>query len=148
MAYEKNKHLANIKKWNLDLSKLKDGVYYGYIYAPKDLKEFTGFKEHFGFEIKEVRGQLNFYGCTSLTSIPNLPETIGGNLSFYNRTSLTSISNLPDYVGGYLSFWECESLTSISKMPSVVKGFIYTEDCPFFENLTEEEIREKYSISY
>ncbi len=56
MAYLKNKHLANIKKWNLDLSKYKDGVYHFDINAPKDLKEFKGFEELFGFEIKEVIG--------------------------------------------------------------------------------------------
>ncbi len=124
MAYLKNKYLANIKKWKLDLSKYKDGFYYEHIEVPGDIKEFKGFKELFGFEIKEVRWGLHFYECTSLTSI----------------------SNLPEYVGGNLSFAYCTSLTSVSKMPSVVKDNIFTRDCPFFENLTEDQIRKKYGV--
>ncbi len=147
MAYLKNKHLANIKKWNLDLSKLKDEVYKGYIVAPKDIKEFKGFEELFGFEIKEITGYLSFWNCTSLTSVSNLPDCVGYNLSFHECTSLTSVSNLPDCVGGYLNFYKCTSLTSIGKMPSVVKGGIYTGNCPFFEGMTEQQIREKYNTS-
>ncbi len=124
MAYLKNKHLANIKKWEIDLSEYKDGVYDTYIEAPEDINEFRGFKETFGFEIKEGKGHLSFYNCKSLTSVSNLPEKIEG----------------------WLSFDVCTSLTSISKMPSVVKGHIYTTKCPFFENLTELQIREKYGI--
>ncbi len=124
MAYLKNKHLANIKKWKLDLSKLKGGVYYGDIEAPEDIKEFRGFKETFGFEIKEVRRGLHFDECTSLTSV----------------------SNLPEWVSGILSFYGCTSLTSILKMPSVVKDNIFKKGCPFFENLTEYQIRKKYGI--
>ncbi len=168
MAYLKNKHLANIKKWNLDLSKYKDGVYYRDIYVPKNIQEFRGFKETFGFEIKEVRWRLYFYKCTSLTSISNLPESIGWSLSFEgctsltsvsnlpkkigwildldDCTSLTSVSNLPEHIGGDLYFNECTSLTSILKMPSVVKGSIYTYGCPLFEDMEEKEIREKYGI--
>ncbi len=146
MAYLKNKHLANIKKWNLDLSKYKDGVYDGTIYVPYDIKEFSGFKETFGFEIKEVRWGLYFDECIYLTSVSNLPEKIGWFLYLENCTSLTSISNLPEYVGSDLYFYYCDSLTFIEKMPSVVKDKIYTSRCPFFENLTEEEIREKYGI--
>ncbi len=169
MAYLKNKHLANIKKWELDLSKYEDEFYYGYLQAPKDIKEFKGFEELFGFEIKEVRGSLSFRQCTSLTSVSNLPDRVGG-LDFDFCTSLTSISNLPDYVGSYLDFEgckhltflpnlpeiiegvlyfnECTSLTSIEKMPSVVKKIIHTRDCPLFESMNEKEIREKYGISY
>ncbi len=78
MAYEKNKHLANIKKWNLDLSKYKDGVYEGYIEAPKDLEEFNGFEELFGFEIKEAKRSLSFFDCTSLTSIVKITSVVKG----------------------------------------------------------------------
>ncbi len=170
MAYEKNKHLANIKKWKLDLSEYKDGVYDGDIEAPTDIKEFNGFEELFGFKIKEVNGYLTFYECKSLTSVSNLPDYVGGHLSFSGCTSLTSVSNLPEYVGGslsfflckslnsisnlpervggYLSFLYCISLTSVSKIPSVVKENIYTNtrECPFFEGMDEEQIREKYGI--
>ncbi len=168
MAYEKNKHLANIKKWKLDLSEYNDGVYEGDIYVPLDIKEFKGFKELFGFEIKEVKGNLNFNlcesltsvsnlpeyvegflsfdYCKSLTSISNLPETIGRSLSFENCKSLTSIPNLPKTIGRDLSFADCTSLTSIGKMPSVVKDNIFKRGCPFFENLTEYQIRKKYGI--
>ncbi len=168
MAYLKNKHLANIKKWNLDLSKYNGGVYNDVLRVPHDLEEFRGFKELFGFEIKEVKGSLFFWNCTSLTSISNLPEIVGGhltfaecnsltsipdlpeyvegNLDFEVCTSLTSVSNFPDYVGGYLNFYKCTSLTSIGKMPSVVKGGIYTGKCPFFEGMNEAQIREKYGI--
>ncbi len=168
MAYLKNKHLANIKKWNIDLSKMKDGVYDDSIEVPKDIKEFKGFDELFGFEIKEVKGSLNFSRCTSLTSVSNLPshinislflnhcksltsvsnlpKKIGWSFVFSHCTSLTSISNLPDYVGGYFSFYGCISLTSISKMPSVVQANIYTEDCPFFEGMNENQIRKKYNM--
>ncbi len=168
MAYLKNKHLANIKKWNLDLSLYNDGVYKRYIEAPKDIKEFKGFKELFGFEIKGVEGGLYFNECSSLTSVSNLPEKIKMSLDFryckslisvsnfpekinegLNFTgcfSLTSISNLPKKIVGGLSLLECTSLTSISKMPSVVKGFIFTYGCPLFEGMDEEQIREKYGI--
>ncbi len=146
MAYEKNKHLANIKKWKLDLSLLYESIYYGDINAPIDIKEFKGFKELCGFEIKEVKGSLNFRNCTSLTSVSNFPECIGGSLNFRNCTSLLLVSNLPECIGGYLSFFECTSLTSILKMPSVVKDNIFTRGCPFFENLAEDQIREKYGI--
>ncbi len=124
MAYEKNKYLANLKKWNLDLSKYKDGFYYGYLQAPKDIKEFKGFKKLFGFEINLIEGSLDFGVCTSLTSL----------------------SNLPEYIGESLDFWKCTSLISISKIPSVVKNSIYTKDCPFFEGMTEKQIRKKYGI--
>ncbi len=146
MAYLKNKYLANIKKWNIDLSKMKDGVYENSIEVPYYIKEFRGFKELFGFGIKEVKYVLYFRECTSLTSVSNLPECIGGSLNFRNCTSLLLVSNLPECIGGYLSFFECTSLTSISKMPSVVKGNIYTKDCPFFEGMSEEQIRKKYGI--
>ncbi len=163
------KEIPPLEKWGIDLSKYKDGVYDGRIIVPKDVKEFKGFEELFGFEIKEVRGFLSFYDCTSLTSVSNLPEYIGGHLSFEDCTSLSSVSNLPktihdglsfdgctaltsfpdlpEYVGGHLSFWGCFSLTSVSKMPSVVKGIIYTEECPFFEEMNEKQIRQKYNIS-
>ncbi len=141
------RELTVLEKWKIDLSKLKDGVYDGDIEAPEDIKEFRGFKELFGFDIKEVQGYLSFYGCISLTSVSNLPEKIGGSLSFRNCTILTSLPDLPEYVGDYLDFEECTSLTSISKMPSFVGNTIYTYKCPFFENLTEEQIREKYNIS-
>ncbi len=124
MAYEKNKHLANIKKWNINLSKYKDGVYDGSISVPNDINEFKGFKELFGFEIKEVRGFLSFYDCTSLTCVSNLPKKVNGYLSFYGCTSLNSISNLPEEVS--------ES--------------IFYEKCPFFEGMNEDQIREKYGI--
>ncbi len=124
MAYLKNKHLANIKKWNLDLSKYKDGVYYRDIYVLKNIQEFRGFKETFGFEIKEITGHLSFFDCKSLTSVSNLPEKIGGSLNL-------------DY---------CTSLTFIEKMPSVVKGSIYNYNCPFFEGMSELQIREKHGI--
>ncbi len=117
-------HNDNIKKWNINLSKYKDGVYDGSISVPNDINEFKGFKELFGFEIKEVNGYLSFYGCYSLTSV----------------------SNLPEYIGGHLSFRGCTSLTSIGKMPSVVKMGIITEDCPFFEGMDEEQVRKKYGI--
>ncbi len=168
MAYEKNKHLANIKKFKLDLSKLKDGVYHDHIYVLYGIKEFRGFKETFGFEIKELKGGLSFFECTSLTSVSNLPKKIGSSLRFYECTSLTSVSNLPEkigrslsfdyctsltslsnlpeHVGGYLNFNGCNSLTYIEKMPKYVEEYIYVEDCPFFENLTEAQIREKYGI--
>ncbi len=146
MAYLKNKHLAYIKKWNLDLSKYKDGVYDYYIKAPKDLKEFRGFKELFGFEIKEVIGYLSFYGCISLTSISNLPERVVRNLSFYDCTSLTCVSNLPKKVNGYLSFYGCTSLNSISNLPEEVSESIFYEKCPFFEGMNEAQIKEKYGI--
>ncbi len=129
MAYLKNKYLANIKKWNIDLSKYKDVVYYGYIYAPKDLKEFTGFKELFGFEIKEVRGDLTFDSCTSLTWVSNLPEYVGHNLSFYNCYSLTSVSNLPEYVGGELAFFKCLNLKNISNFPKIFTKSIILSHC-------------------
>ncbi len=125
MAYLKNKHLANIKKWNLDLSKYKDGVYHDHIYVPYDIKEFRGFKETFGFDINVIGGSLDFEGCKYLTTLPNLPEIIEGFL----------------YLDG------CTSLTFIEKMPSVVKDRIYTDECPFFENLTEKEIREKWNVA-
>ncbi len=124
MAYLKNKHLAYIKKFKLDLSKYKDGVYHDDIFVPYGIKEFKGFEELFGFEIKEVRWGLYFYKCTSLTSISNLPEKIGWDLSFNFSTSLISIS----------------------KMPSVVNGNIWVADCPFFEGMTEKQIRKKYNI--
>ncbi len=168
MAYLTNKYLANIKKWNINLSKYKDGVYEGYLQAPNDIKEFRGFEELFGFEIKELKGSLSFWNCTSLTSVSNLPRKIDDWLSFYYCISLTSVSNLPDCVGynlsfenckslkslpnlpqkieGCLDFESCTSLTSIGKMPSVVKDYIYTYVCPFFENLTEAQIRKKYGI--
>ncbi len=146
MAYLKNKHLANIKKFKLDLSKYKDGVYHDHIYVLYGIKEFRGFKETFGFEIKELKRGLYFSECNSLTSISNLPESVGWSLSFSDCTSLTSVSNFPDYVGGYLNFYKCTSLTSIGKMPSVVKGGIYTGKCPFFEGMNEAQIREKYGI--
>ncbi len=179
----------NIRKWKIDFDILSDGVYEGNIYIPKDITEFRGFKEPLGIEIKEIRRDLSFHRCTSLTSISNLPDFIGRSLDFDKCTSLTSISNLPKLLGGSLYFNECESLTSvsnlpekigrclsfykctslaslpilpenikglsfgyctsltsISKMPSVVKGFIYTGGCPFFENLTEDQIRKKYGI--
>ncbi len=146
MAYLKNKHLANIKKWNIDLSKYNDGVYDGGIYVPEHLKEFNGFGELFGFEIKEVKGFLSFYGCYSLTAVSNLPDYVGGWLSFIRCYSLTSVSNLPKTIGRDLSFADCTSLTSIGKMPSVIKGNIYTHECSFFEGMDEEQIREKYGI--
>ncbi len=158
-----------ISSWEIDVRKLKDGVYNGDTISPKDLKEFKGFEELFGFEIKKVKGDLTFDSCTSLTSVSNLPgyvgghltfaecksltsvsnfpEYVGNNLSFFNCKSLTSVSNLPEYVEDHLTFSGCASLTSIGKMPSVVKGYIYTAYCPFFEGMNEVQIRQKYNIS-
>ncbi len=185
------KELTVLEIWKIDLSKLKDGVYDGYIEVPQEITKFNGFEEELGLDIKEMNGGLyfincekltsisnlpekinwvlSFKNCTSLTSLPNLPETIGGDLNLQGCTSLTSISNfpeiigdclifdgctsltclpnLPEKVGGFLSFEGCTSLTSISKMPSVVNGDIFSEDCPFFEDMKDEEIREKYNIS-
>ncbi len=146
MAYLKNKHLANIKKWNLDLSKYKDGVYDYYIEAPKDIKEFNGFGELFGFEIKEITWGLDFDYCTSLTTVSKLPDFIGDDLDFKNCISLKSLPNLPEIIEGFLNFMSCTSLTSIGKMPSVVEGGIYNDKCPFFKGMDEEQIREKYGI--
>ncbi len=133
--------------WGINLYRYKDGVYDGNIYVPNDIKVFNGFEELFGFEMKEVKGHLSFSYCISLTSVSNLPENIKDFLSFYNCTSLTSVSNLPEKIGWNLSFNYCTSLTSIGKMPSVVQGSIYTENCPFFEGMNEEQIREKYNIT-
>ncbi len=155
--------------WNVDLSKYKDGVYEGSLYAPYGIKEFRGFKEELGFEIKEIKGYLSFFISTSLTSISNLPEKIGDYLSFEGCDNLVSVSNLPEYVGGILNFEDCTSLTSVSNLPryvgwdlsfrnctslnslpnipSVVKHWIYTRDCPFFEGMNEKQIRQKYNIS-
>ncbi len=146
MAYLKNKYFANIKKWKLDLSEYKDGVYEDNIEAPKDIKEFNGFEELFGFEIKEVKGSLSFSRCTSLTSVSNLPENIEYWISFFECTSLKSVSNLPDKIGGWLSFFGCTSLKFISKMPSIVEEDIYTQECQFFKCMGEAKIREKYGI--
>ncbi len=207
------REIPPLEKWGIDLSKLKDGVYDGRIIVPKDVKEFKGFEEELGLDIKEVEGSLLFYNCNdltsvsnlpeyvgeslsfwgchsltsvsnipeyvglnlnfgysellnsvsnlpeyvggtlsffrciSLTSLPNLPEKLEGFLSFEDCTSLTSISNLPDYIGGILDFSRCTSLTSISNIPTTVGIAIYSIDCPFFEGMTEEQIREKYNIS-
>ncbi len=113
-----------LKKWDIDMSKLKEGVYEGTIIAPRDIKEFKGFEELLGTEIKEIKGDLYFGGCESLTSIANLPERIEYNLDF-------------DY---------CKSLTTISKFPSFVGNTIFTYKCPFFEEMYERQIREKYNI--
>ncbi len=210
---DKNTSEYLLHYWKIDLSKIEDGVYNGDIYVPEDLKEFRGFKEELGLDIKEIGGYLSFNGCTSLTSVSNLPEYVGrdlsfkncksltsvsnlpekinmcldfryctslssvsnlpktihGDLSFDHCTSLTSVSNLPEIVGGFLSFNGCTSLTSVSNLPekigwslsfrncislmslpntpSEVKGDIYTHECPFFEGMTEEDIRKKYKIS-
>ncbi len=166
------REIPPLEKWNINLSKLKDGVYdnnYINIEIPKDIKEFRGFKEELGHDIKEIKGSLFFWYLNNLTLVSNLPEKITGMLSFNQSNSLTSVSNLPEYVGetlsfygckslkavsnlpkiigGSLSFRNCKSLTSIEKMPSVVVGSIYTAECPFFEGMTEEQIREKYNIT-
>ncbi len=164
------RELTLLEKWKINLSKFKDGIYEGDVYVPKDIKEFRGFKEELGLDIKEVRGYLdfrdctsltsisnlperiggflNFGGCISLTSISNLPETVGGSLNFRNCTSLTSFPDLPEYVGLSLSFEYCTSLNFISKMPSVVKENIYIDSCPFFEGMFTDQIRQKYGIGY
>ncbi len=205
--------LSNFENWSINISRLKNGTYYGnLVEAPKDIKEFRGFKELFGFEIERIGdGTLDFNGCTSLTSVsnlpewieydlsfegctslsvisnfpkyvghdldftgctslkslPNIPENIGGNLyftkctslksigritmvgwtlSFENCKSLKSVSNLPEYIRGNLSFNGCTSLKRIGNMPRVVKGRISTEDCPFFEGMSEKQIRQVYNI--
>ncbi len=122
---EKETKKHKIFKWGLLIEKkYKKGVYNGYLKAPKDIKEFNGFEKELGLDIKEVKGDLNFRECESLTSISNLPEIIEGDLSFS---------------------W-CTSLTSISKLPSIVDGYISTTHCPFFKGMDEEQIREKYGI--
>ncbi len=141
------RELTVLEKWDIDLSKLKDGIYNGNVHAPEDIKEFRGFEEELGFDIKEIKGYLSFAWCKRLTSISNLPDYMGYYLSFDSCTSLTSVSNLPEKIEGFLSFDSCTSLTSISKMPSFVENYIWTRNCPFFEGMTEEQIREKYNIS-
>ncbi len=165
---DKNSQEYKLFKWGMYIHRLKDDVYNGDIFAPKDIKEFKGFKEELGLDIKEVNGSLSFYECTSLTSISDFPKTIGRYLTFYGCTSLTSISdfpktigrdlsfegcdnlvsvsNLPEKIGGTLNFGECTSLISIPKMPSVVRGTIYTDYCPFFEGMTGDQTRLKYNI--
>ncbi len=141
------REIPPLEKWDIDLSKLKDGVYNDRIYAPYDIKEFKGFKEELGIDINVIKGDLDFNFSLWLTSISNLPETINGSLRFYECKKLKSMSNMPKYIGGYLNFYKCNSLTSIEKMPSVVNGDIYIYQCPFFEGMYEEQIREKYNIS-
>ncbi len=229
------KEIPLLEKWDIDLSQYKDGVYLESIQVPYDIKEFRGFKEELGLDIKQmnkglsfmlcksltsvsnlpqyiggflsfddcesltsvsnlpenikgglsfnyctsltslsnlpknigwnlsfrrctsltsvsnlpekINGSLIFSNCTSLTSVSNLPKEIGENIDFTFCTSLTSISNLPDFIGRSLDFYKCTSLTSISKMPSVIKNDIYTRDCPFFEGMSEGDIRNKYNIS-
>ncbi len=143
----KNSMEYKISLWGIDVSKLKDGVYDGEIIAPKGIKEFKGFEEELGLDIKEIKGNLYFIECESLTSVSNLPDYVGGSLDFSYCGSLTSISNLPEKIGSELFLYACVSLTSISKMPSVVNGDIYAGRCPFFGEMNEKQIRHKYNIS-
>ena len=60
-----------------------------------------------------------FDSCTSLTSVPNLPDSVTDmNYCFRGCKSLTSIPNLPDSVTSMFScFASCTSLTSIPNIP-------------------------------
>ncbi len=115
----------NLFEWNIDMDRFgENGEYTLNIDSPLNIKEFKGFEELFGFEIKEIKG----------------------GLYFDRRHSLTSVSNLPERIGGSLDFEYCTSLTSISDFPKLLEGVLYTEGCPFFEGMDEQQIREKYNI--
>ncbi len=96
----------------------------------------------------KLLGSLNFMGCENLEYIEKLPNlSLSGNLNFTDCKKIKRLPKLPELVDGNIVFSSCENLEHIEKMPSVVKGSIYTKNCPFFENLTELQIREKYNIS-
>ncbi len=144
---KKNKEYK-IFKWgiNLDYFRESDGIYNGDMVAPKDIVEFKGFKEELGLDIKNLRGNLDFDGCTSLTSISNLPEYVGGHLSFRSCENLKEMYDLPKTVAKSLSFSNCMSLKIISKLPSYIGYDIGVVGCPFFKKDTEHEIRKKHNI--
>ncbi len=113
-------------EWFIDSYRINSkGLYYGDIEVPKEIKNFVSFEEEINLYIQEIEGNLSFKGCTLLESIIDLPYKIFGNVSFV----------------------DCVSLKSIDIMPSTVSGSIDTKDCPFFEGMTEEQIRKKYNIS-
>ncbi len=133
MAYEKNKHLANIKKWKLDLSLLYESIYYGDINAPIDIKEFKGFKELCGFEISKLEGSLYFNEAKQLTSVSNLPSYIKISLSFTGCESLNIVFDLPEHIGEHLSFWNCKSLKTLIYSKSIYIGSnVLNKNCPYF----------------
>ncbi len=139
--------LSPLEKWKMDTYRLENGIFFGCISAPKDLKEFRGFKEELGLDIKEIRGYLQFERCEYLTSVSNLPETITGSLSFSKCNSLTSISNLPQYVGGfYIS--DCDNLESIPEMPDFIDGILNISRCGSLKHVSvfPEKITSRISI--
>ncbi len=137
-----------IDDWDINPDNLIDGVYEGDIcIISKNIKEFKGFEEEIGLDIKEVKGGLYFNHCQSLTSVSNLPEKINGSLIFSNCTSLTSVSNLPKEIGENLDFTFCASLTYVSNMPEYIGGFLdIGRTCPFFEGMSEDTLRNMYNI--
>ncbi len=135
---DKNSSEYKIYKFNIKLELLNDGVYRGNIIAPKDLKEFRGFKEELGLDIKEVQGNLEFFRCKDLTSVSNLPKKIGWSLYFSECRNLTSVSNLPEKIGSNLCFDNCDKLKSILDMSVTHIGkLLHFYRCPSLESLPD-----------
>ena len=82
-----------------------------------------------------IRGNLSLRGCTSLTSLKHIPQTIKGNLSLARCTSLKSLEHIPQTIRGNLSFRGCTSLTSLEHIPQTIKGSLFLTDCTSLTSL-------------
>jgi hypothetical protein len=84
-------------------------------------------------------GDYAFIGCTSLTSLQGLPDTLTsiGGYAFRGCTSLTSLQGLPDTLTsiGYEAFRDCTSLTSIGDgfRPDCAVEQIAFSNCPLLQ---------------
>ena len=85
-----------------------------------------------------VSGDLDLFGCNSLTSLPNGLQ-VSGELNLYGCPSLESLPNGLQ-VTGDLSLSMCVSLTSIPDGLRVGKN-LYLRDTPLAKMYSEDEIR-------
>ena len=67
-----------------------------------------------------------FRDCSSLTSVPNIPNSVTNmNGTFYGCTSLTTIPNMPNSVTNmYFTFCSCSSLTTVPNISNSVTNMI------------------------
>ena len=71
---------------------------------------------------------LSCNGCTSLTSLPAIPNV--AILGCYGCTSLTSIPAMPNMT--YLDCYGCTSLTSLPKIHNMTR--LYCDGCPWLDH--------------
>lgn len=110
----------------------------GITITQEEILEMSNHPEKFKDEVYIANGDLDFTGCTSLTSLPDGLQ-VGGYLNLYGCTNLTS---LPDglKVNGSLNLEGCTSLTSLPGGLQV-GGDLYVRGS-FLKTKTKNEIKE------